>query len=188
MATTSRWTIRNSRFLSSGSAFRYRVTGQVFSVALSQSPYLGGLRTGTLRIYWKAIGIRQGETLKHWERLYSGRPVSVELERAAPCIIEVVSFLGLGRLRAEIWTGLPTPSELPSADASYAVNFGSTNLIDGILLVSHGLGGYPTSISVWDGSGELVSPDGVTYLNGNQLSIDLSSFNVSSGWQVRVEI
>ncbi len=71
--------------------------------------------------------------------------------------------------------------------AAYTKYFTAGDLIDGKLIVIHGLGAIPTAITVWNDSIEAVLPDGVKVLNVNSIEVDLSAYQVNNTWLISLE-
>lgn len=64
-----------------------------------------------------------------------------------------------------------------TARKSYSAEFTQTQLnIAGVFPCTHNLGLYPASITVWDGEGEQIHPDRISYLDSNAIAVDLSSY------------
>jgi hypothetical protein len=76
----------------------------------------------------------------------------------------------------------------PDQSDSYRADFGSAALLDGRLIVNHGLGATPTSVQVTDSLGDVVMPDNITVLNDDTLEVDLRSFGDVDDWDIRVEV
>lgn len=70
---------------------------------------------------------------------------------------------------------------------SYTDSFVNADLTAGILAVTHNLATQVVHATIYDGSNNQVTPDEITLVNTNSLSVDLSSFGTISGtWNVKV--
>lgn len=76
----------------------------------------------------------------------------------------------------------------PDQTDSYRSDFGAVDLLDGRLIVNHGLGSTPTSVQVTDSLGDVVAPDNITVLNDDTLEVDLRSFGDVDDWDITVEV
>ena len=83
----------------------------------------------------------------------------------------------------------PGVAQTPQTETDgYQSEFGSADLLDGRLIVNHGLGDIPTSVQITDSQGDVVNPDNIRVLNDDTLEIDLRSFGTDlNDWDVTVE-
>jgi hypothetical protein len=66
-------------------------------------------------------------------------------------------------------------------------SFVNADLVAGVLTVTHNLGVRYHAVAVYDDTNQLVTPDAVTDVDANSLTIDLTSFGVITGtWNVVV--
>jgi hypothetical protein len=73
----------------------------------------------------------------------------------------------------------------------YSVTFDNTDLVSGVLTVTHNLGEqYPSNITVYDNNDNpIVSPDEIDATSTTAMDIDLSSFGTLTGtWRVSITI
>lgn len=79
-------------------------------------------------------------------------------------------------------------AEVGEGGSSYRLEFTDASLSVAYLLpVTHSLGRYPTSVSVFDSGGDEIEPDEITNLTTNSLSINLESFVPLEGtWLVTI--
>jgi hypothetical protein len=83
----------------------------------------------------------------------------------------------------------PTPTPIPGA-IDFELKFAQADL-DGAnqIRVPHNLGTRPSAIALWDGSGNLVTPDNIQYLDLNNLAIDLTSFvSIQGTWTISIGV
>lgn len=86
------------------------------------------------------------------------------------------------------WMAGLAGSEVPIA-RKYSTTFTSTNLVAGVLTVTHNLGQQNCHVEILDGSNKRVMPDEVTFGGANSLTVELSaaSFGAIAGtWKVVV--
>jgi len=70
---------------------------------------------------------------------------------------------------------------------AYTTSFTNGDLSSGVLTVTHNLGSTYPVVEVYDNNGKVITPDEITYVNTNSITVDLSSFGTISGtWNVRV--
>lgn len=74
-----------------------------------------------------------------------------------------------------------------SSIGKYTLSFDNSNLEDGVLSISHGLGQMLVQVQVFDENYNLISPDEITLVDSNDLTVDLSAFGAIEGtWNVVV--
>jgi hypothetical protein len=70
---------------------------------------------------------------------------------------------------------------------SFRLSFNNTNLLGGLLTVTHNLGIQFVLVQVSNNLNQIITPDSITLTNSNSLSINLVSFGIISGtWNVLV--
>lgn len=80
------------------------------------------------------------------------------------------------------------PPAPPTQAGTFEMTFSQSSLsISNLLPVTHDLNTYPSAIGVWDGNGELITPDEIQHQSLNSLAIDLSSFAPIQGvWTLSI--
>lgn len=65
---------------------------------------------------------------------------------------------------------------------TYETTFTESHLnINGVFICEHGLDGYPSGITIWNGDNEKIVPDNISHLNVSTSLIDLSSYTPLQG-------
>lgn len=64
--------------------------------------------------------------------------------------------------------------------------FTDSDLNSGILTINNTLNSTYPSVVIYDDSGQLKSPDSITYVNSDTIEVDLGSFTVSNEWVVNI--
>ncbi len=64
---------------------------------------------------------------------------------------------------------------------SYRESVDLTDVEGGLIEITHNLGNTPTSVTVVDGFGEFVDPDGIQIINDDTIAIDVTSFGEFDG-------
>lgn len=74
-----------------------------------------------------------------------------------------------------------------SSGTSTTASFTSTDIVGGLFTLSHGSGTTNIAVTVYDNDGKQVIPDDVTIIDGNTVSVDLTSFGIITGnWSIVV--
>jgi hypothetical protein len=77
----------------------------------------------------------------------------------------------------------------PGSPDAYQDDFAVTDLdLDGDLIVTHGLGATPTSVTVYNENREIVVPNSVRVIDENNIEVDLDGFNVTDTWEISIEV
>ena len=72
--------------------------------------------------------------------------------------------------------------------AGYSKAFDNTELVSGVLTVTHNLGNAHPTVTLYDNAGQVIMPDEITSSSENALTVDLTSYGVLAGdWVVVVK-
>lgn len=81
-------------------------------------------------------------------------------------------------------TGIAAPAPEVTASFTHRVTFTAVDLLDGVLVVAHGMNENCPMVQVWSNLGEVVIPDNIRRINSNTTSIDVSSYgNIEGNWE-----
>ncbi len=78
-------------------------------------------------------------------------------------------------------------AKLDSITASYRQSFVNGDLVAGVLSVTHSLGVRYNHVTIYDNSNQMITPDQITDVDANNITIDLTSFGAIAGtWNLVV--
>lgn len=81
--------------------------------------------------------------------------------------------------------GVPQPQD--DVD-SFRRQFNVTDTSDGVIEIEHNLNNTPTSVTITDGDGEWIEPDGIRIVDDNHIEVDLTSYGEFDGdWSINLE-
>jgi hypothetical protein len=84
-------------------------------------------------------------------------------------------------------TGLELAAGGGGGASGYTTSFTPSDLVSGILTVTHNLATKYVVIQVYDNNDKMIVPDEVTLLSATQLTVDLTSYGTIAGtWNLRV--
>lgn len=118
---------------------------------------------------------------------------TVKISALLPIEFGFVSGGSIGVVGVEYLPGvIPDNGTTPGGGdglSTYRLDFTEQSFSNGLLTVTHNLGGTPVAITITNGAGMVVMPDNIAIVSANAIAITLESFRPLVGtWSVAVGV